>query len=352
MARFSSAPPLVFKLRTAQDMQPLIGLERAATNRSLSVRFNGTGSATFTTSLHSPAARYLKPWNTALLVEFGTGVDRVPIWSGPLKPRERQRPQDTVTVSATGWKEKLDRRVTRSRLTYTNVLDGQIAANLIDHVNGFYPTRVTPGTIGGSAARTRTIERDASIGQEIDRLVNLEHGFDWQIDPITRQFNTFARRGTDRSDNVRLAYDLPPYNLESFQEALDSENLVNRHISVGRFARALSEDFASMSDMDLLSEQVERLSDVTDATILAAYSAVEVAFRAYPRPVYTVTPKALDDPNVPVPFIDFDLGDTIHLLAHMPDDDNIDALVRFFGCDMQIDDNGSVKITSMQFTAS
>lgn len=337
----------------------IIGELGEAKGRTLGTDINKSGNASCTYPLEAPYAEFIWPWRTALVVTY----DDDWFWSGPVSMRTRQWAAGKVVINAIGWFEKVMRRLVLEfdGLTFTDMDAGAIAFALLQYANDIGDTLVRPGIFEGSQVRTRTYLRDANIGQEIINLAELEAGYDWYVDPVTRKLNIVSRRGTLRDDAVWYAvqdgevveYDghrraSSANNLADVQDIADGTTVVNQIFPRG--ANGLSgfaDDLTSINDLGLMQE-APSLSDVSDQIILDAYANGEMVYRSTPKTTYQLTPKSNADERVPRFKIDFDLGDTMPLVCKRGTMDIAGEHVRAFGVDLDIQDNGVARISRLQ----
>lgn len=339
-----------FELVTARDMDH-IGVLRGAQSRSLSVDLNKSGSASFGLPSRSRLAGKIWPWSTAIMVHNGDDV----FWSGPVNTFRFDMEAGKVAVTAVGWNERLMHLLLPDlTTTYTNMDAGTIAADLLAKArlqDPNLPIRI--GAVETSQLRSITYGIDHNIGQAINDLVELESGFDWYIDPITRELNIVAKRGQDRQD-VKWTYisdgRSEHSNLANCVPDVDGTSLVNQIRPRGKFASGYGDDPLSIDRYGVFQE-APSLSDVVDTSILNAYAAAEIVYRSEPRITYTLSPKPESKLSVPRLFREFDIGDTTYLTARRDFWDVTDQAVRVFGASLSISDEGVSQVTNLQVTA-
>jgi hypothetical protein len=300
----------------------IIGELGEAKSRTLGTDINKSGNASCTYPLDAPYAEFIWPWRTALIVMF----DDDWFWSGPISMRTRQWASGKVVINAIGWFEKVMRRIVLELdgLAYTNMDAGAIAFALLDYANSVGDTLVRPGIFEGSQVRTRTYVRDANIGQEIMNLAELEAGYDWYVDPVTRRLNIVERRGALREDVVWYAVqDGEVVEYDGHRRASSGNNLA---------------DVQDVADGTTVVNQI----------FLDAYANGEMVYRAQPKTTYQLTPKSNADERVPRFKIDFDLGDTMPLVCKRGTMEIVGEHVRAFGVDLDIQDNGVAHISRLQ----
>jgi hypothetical protein len=279
----------------------IIGELKQASARSLSVDINKSGSASFNFPMDHRYAKYINALRTCLIAQRGDEW----FWSGPIHQVTRDFAAGKISATAVGWFDRLNSRFLPDQRQYADQDAGGITSDLLSIANGIGDTFIKLGTVEPSQLRTTTYARDANIGQEIQSLVELESGYDWYIDPVSRELNIVARRGQDRPQC--------------------------KWILIG-------DGKSNMSN----------LKNVVETEILNAYANAEIVYRKDPRRTYTITPKSSAAANVPIMGETFDLGDTTYLTARRGGVKIDDQAVRAFGVDLQIDERGLETITRLQ----
>jgi hypothetical protein len=331
----------------------VIGKIRNAHDRSLSVDLNKSGSASCWLPISDPLSASAWPWSTALVAQY----DNTWFWSGPLVQRKTNMAQGQVTISAVGWFERLMHLTIQdvNGASYSNQDAGAIVADLLDKAADQDPhLQITLGTVETTQPRTITYNLDQSIGQAILDLADLESGYDWYIDPITRELNIVAQLGTVRPE-CRWMFlgdgKSRQSNLANVEETVDGSTLVNQMRTRGQFGSGYADDPASMNTYGVFQE-APSLSDVVDPVVLVAYAGAEIFYRSQPRVTYDLTPKPSSKATVPKLFRDFNIGDVGYLTARRGIVDVRDQPVRAFGATLAINDAGTETITNLQTTAN
>lgn len=365
--------PWRFFLALSRDMS-IIGELKAASGRQLTVDMNKSGSASFNFPMDDElVAPYIGTWRTAIVAQRGYQNDAKWFWSGPVSSVQRDYAAGTISVSAVGWFDLLLHRLAAERLTYAPGVAprtgasahsgewdaGEIVADLIAYVNERFDSYITMGTNEVSQPRQRAYEVDVNIGQEIQSLSEIESGYDWYIDPRTRELNIVARRGIDLP-NVRWIFVADSSesegrsaqsNLSNVQDSEDGSTLANDIMARGKFSSAEAQSVESQDHYGALFQDVASLSDVVDPDILNAFVNAEIVYRQNSRTTYTLSPLPHTVPGVPLLFDDYDLGDTTYLTARRGTFEINDQAVRIFGVGMSIDENGVESITSLKTSA-
>ena len=209
--------------------------------------------------------------------------------------------------------------------------------------------------------RTRSYARWSNIGQAIQELSDVENGFDFEVDPLTRKLNlyfssikagsTLKGKGTDRP-NALFMMGWGASNLSSLSVNSDMASVANRVTVSGANALATVQDDASYAKYGFFEEQVSLSDANATGLILQAYGMAELAVRSNPRPMYSLAPFPwTPDGNVPRLFDDYNLGDIVYLRAKGGrkniGDPNPQA-VRIFGVSLGIDAEGNETISAIQ----
>lgn len=258
---------------------------------------------------------------------------------------------------------------------YSNMDAGAIATALLQKTNSDSDSKITPGTVQTTQPRTRTYQRFSNIGKEIKALSDIESGFDFVIDPVTKAMNIYNRTnatnfpaatpgnsagGTsgawiysaDRSANLRFEYGTGEDNLASLRKTQDSSTVVNRLNVQGKYALGQASDATSQTNYGLFEDLIS-LPDVIDAStsILPFYANAEIAFRKNPKIIYEIETKT--GGNTPRLFIDFNIGDRVTLTAgsSILVSGQLSQQIRIFGVQMSVDAEGNEKLSGLQLSA-
>lgn len=340
-----------YMLARSSDMS-VLGKFKYAHDRTLEIDLNKSGSASCWVPMSERLAQFVIPWKTSLVAQY----DGEWFWSGPISSRQTDMAAGKVSISAIGWFERLMHFfISDLTLTYTAVDASAIIIDLLAKAaaqDAHLP--ITMGDVELSQLRTITYNLDQNIGQAIQDLAELEAGIDWYIDPVTRELKIYEIRGVDRP-RCRWTFlgdgKSRQSNLTNCVEMLDGSTLVNDITPRGKYASGHDEDLVSQTDYGVIQERPS-LSDVVDTTILNAYAAGEIVYRATPRITYTLTPKPSSKATVPKLFRDFDIGDVGYLTARRDFIDVQNQAVRMFGASLSISDPGVETITNLQTTAA
>jgi hypothetical protein len=313
----------------------------------------GAGSASFTYPLSHSYVQDIREIETCLIITRDVRV----VWSGPIMQVDEDLANNTAQVTATGWWEELDTRfvepgqVDALRFTNTPTDSTTIAFALLnaantqrDSTNTLRPTKITSGKADVSQARTREYNVGDQISQAIRDLATVENGFDYEINPISRQLDIYyPRKGTLR-DDILLGYNWGPKNVANVRIAKDASAIRNRHKASNTYMTAVNEDPESIIQYGMRTE-LSNVGDVPD-TIAGAYANGEVAFKEQPKTTITVSMRP--DFASPEVFRDFEIGDTLLLTARGGRSPLDKQSVRVFGVSVSIDDNGLATISNLR----
>jgi hypothetical protein len=341
-----------YLLVRASDME-FIGELRKASGRNLNVDNNKSGTTDFGYLTNAPNAGSIYPWKTAVVAQR----DDEWFWSGLVTDRTSTLSTSKMQVSVLGWFERLMHINIQVKVTFNDEDAGVIVGKLLDIARAQDPTLpIKIGAIEMTQKRTLTCDVDQPIGQLIQQLVDVESGFDWYIDPRTRELNIVERRGQDRLDCkwFYLPDDLNPSasNLKDVIEKVDGMTVVNDLNAHGKFTSRRAIDAQSQLDYGLFQEPGSLL-DVVDANILDAFANAEIVYRKDPRTTYKIFPKSPIGGGVPRIFDDFDIGDITYMTVRKDFVQLIDQATRIFGAAIQIEDgSGAETISDLETSAS
>jgi hypothetical protein len=218
------------------DVYDRIGASLVRANldfQALSARWvqNGAGSLEVDFDLYANIGGALPGQNEFQLKRAG-----VTQWAGVWRQSDVDAKAKNLKITCEGIWGWARRRVVTSDLIYSGLSQHTIAWNLLNHTQGqtFGSLGITNGTANGSP-----INRDRyycaaarpNIGDEIEAFTQLDDGFDFEVDPATRAFNTWnpqrksasgiALDGT-KVDTVRYVEDTN--DLETFVSAIGADD--------------------------------------------------------------------------------------------------------------------------------
>lgn len=249
------------------------------------------------------------------------------------------------------------------QLYYANVPMAVIANDLLIRANIDSPTKITVGEVAPTNSLNTTIQQFANVGEQITKLTAIESGFDFNIDPLTRKFNTYrntirggiAGLGRDRGPGVRFTY---PGNCVLASRKAEGMKTQNRTEAVGQYGVGKAESVQSIDENGLF-ETVDSLPEVTNTNILIAYASIETLTLEQPFKILTFNPRAVNNSqsySVPRPFEDYEIGDIGYAVVNKGPRFQVGLKtpqpVRIFGFNVADEDIGTEKITGLQTTYS
>lgn len=335
---------------TEPGLPAAIGELTQARNKQIQIQLNRPGSCTFTVPLLDALTAEIDPLTTCILAYRGDELK----WSGPVWTMEESAPDDSVQVSAIGWLELLNHRLTTARTIYTNVNDLTILQTLLTDAKTRKGLPIGVGAASGaSQLRTRTYERFSNVGQSMQELSDIENGADYEVDPVTRDLLVSRRIGT--TTDVIFGYGWGPLNVQALTRQIDASTMANYVVALGSLNQAAeappdTPNSAAQNTYGLF-EDVASLSDVGSPETLLAYAGAEVLYRETPRHSFTIVPVPAIAANVPVPLADYQLGDIVFLTAKRGRLDVDAQPIRIFGMTIAIDENGIERVTGLQTVA-
>jgi hypothetical protein len=357
-----------FHLAVSETMER-IGPIQSATDRQVQIVQNRGGGASFTVPVTDPLFEGIEPLKHCIIASRN-GVVK---WSGPIWTMNETLPANRMPVTCVGWFELLNHRVLRRDVSYPRFTSPQIditgggivfdgpfddpasdtyyPGGLLTIANAQSPTHITAGPNTDTMRRVISYQRGQNIGAAITDLSDVEAGFDFGIDPLTRlmTIKNWDER-VDRSDQVVFGYNWGPNNLNGFGRQLDASTLANRVTAMGTYGGGLAEDLDSQTEYGLF-EEITSLSNVVDPNVLLGFAGGEVALRSRPRVIYQVQPFPWIKGRIPQPFVDYDVGDLAKFSAHKGKRIRIEnQKVRVFGMQVGITNEGNEKIGALQLT--
>ena len=275
-------PTWKFILADATTSPPtLIGELMAAKSRHLTLALDKAGSASFDMTMHHILADQIQPITTCIIAY----KYNQPMWSGPVWTIDENITSATMTVSAVGWFELLNHRILHDQKSYISTVGGSIALDLLNTTNAFAPTRIISDAthVTDTQVRSRDYARWQNIGAAITELSEIENGFDFVIDPITRTMSFYPSPTLGGPNpptpvwhdqqSVVFGYGWGPDNVAQFQRQTDSSTLMNTiYVSGKNGTYGPGTDAASIAAYGAFEEQVS-LSDVADRNVLTAFGA-------------------------------------------------------------------------------
>lgn len=336
-------------LANSADLSTVADLTSQAKSKQLQLALNKSGSVSFSIPITSNIADEILPVNKCVIVY----KNDILVWSGPIWTVEEGLPENSISVNAVGWFEFLMKRYTLEQEVFPAGSNwGDIAFGFLQIANDQQDTYITEGSNDSTNEFTteRKYERFVSIGQEISNLSELESGFDFEVDPETRELNIYAQQMVDQ-ENLLFGYNFGPNNVKSVKRTNSAEEMANDIYAIGAFLTAHSED-EDYQELYRMFTRVDSLSDVADQVVLAAYVNAEVEVNKGPRILIRFTPFPAGESNVPSLFEDYNLGDKVYLTAKYGNIQIENQAIRVFGLSVSIDENGNESVSEIQTTAA
>lgn len=339
-----------FMLADSTTFSPIAELE-GAKDRSIDYVLNRGGGLSFKLNMNKSSASKIEVLSTCVIA-YCNGI---PQWSGPVWTINENAASGTMTVNAVGWQRLLERRLiapsqeSSARFMLTDA--ASIAAHLVALANQQWPLPFWVGHVVGTQQRKKQYSRYQSIAGEIEGLADMESGYDFWIDPATRELQFWNRLEEDRTASVSFTYNSgATSNLADAQRDRSADKLVNGIYVTTKTAGSTPSqqiDPTSRSKYGLQEEQIA-LSEVTDATVALGYVAGELALRSDPLQLISISPKK----DAPKPLVDYHLGSIVKLSVKKGTIDIADQPARVFGFSLDISDEGETTVKSLQTTVS
>lgn len=393
----STVPQWKFILVNSKDLSE-IGELHQARGKSLNLALNTPGSASFTYSFEGNLAADIEVISTGIMAyRRGSSDTYQLVWSGYINEINEDVNEGTMSVSAVGWFERLNKRIARQDVLYKsqydyNIIVGSgfsipsggvasgimhianktatasgytIASGTVPVVSGSNPntpTWLNPGVYsagmrsGVPSSQDLSIKQDSSFGEAIMTLVNQENGCDVYVDPATRALNVYGKKGSVKGE-VYFGYNWGPDNIKQFSRSTTTSDIANYLVgrATGVTAQSINTASGSLNDFGLFEDHIDITLKTANADVLKFYTAAEYLFRSDPRtnPTYSVSPYPYTiGSSVPEPFNDYDIGDVVRFRAISPPRVNVNGSFRVFGLNISITDDGNENIDSLSVYAN
>lgn len=234
-----------------------------------------------------------------------------------------------------------------NRVPYVNTNGAAIAKEQIDRTNAAAATGLTAAAVVPSTP-TRTVTYEwRTIASAVTELATAFNGFDMDVVPIDDQgvvigrMDFYAKKGTNRPEAL-FGWDAGPRNVKRVERLTDMDPVANNIIGLGATATgggqitSIQQSVDSINVYRLLST-VEVFQDIYEQVFLDALVADELNFRLARRELIQFVPQP---GNAPEPFTDFALGDYVPLYASARLRGGFQGIVRVFGFDIVLDEDG------------
>ena len=346
-----------FFLADSSDLSLQKDITNEARSKQLNLVYNRPGNCSFNLPLNE--TNYDNTYsNKKAVVAIKNGSI---VWSGPIWSRSIDFNEEKIEVNSVGWFEILMHRIAYAPKTYSSATwrEGEIAFDLLDMANSDFNTWISQGTDSSTSYRSKQIETFMSIGEEIINLSDIESGFDFEVDPETRELNIREyNEFTDRSD-IPFGYNWGPNNISAFTIEENGGEMRNRYIVTGSNGIAYSYpnssgESPSISQLEnnLLIE-VNQLTEQNDETFLQAVANANGQIKEFPVTTYDVSLKPFGDANPYGIFEHFNIGDKIYFTIQKEIGNKrviLEYSPRIFGATINIDEEGREIVSSLQTT--
>lgn len=206
---------------------------------------------------------------------------------------------------------------------------------------------ITQGTQTGTpASRSRLLESDGTLLDEIIGLSESGDGFDWAINPAREYVEWHTERGADNGLTLTHGVNVTAYSYT--RSAAPGEIVSDLRVQgpPGSGAPGTASDATSRSTYGRREASVGYLSELENVTVstsqLAAYATKQIADRAAPLIVPQLT---IDTTHPSVAWGSYWLGDTVRFVADVGVYDRIDAQHRIVAIHADIDENDNEQVT-------
>ena len=387
------------------NMEQIADLTSRWHNKKSELMLNQGGKTSGWIHLEDSKAAFIEEHKTALLY-YRNGKA---IWSGEISDCEDSTESLQCSITALGWFERLNRRLIHTgyewqemcvvssgreiirypterekenellekqykevvdegfytpvatesaqSLFYSNTPMAEISNDLIIRANIDKPTLITIGETAPTNSVNLTLNQFQNVGEEITKLTAIESGFDFEIHPITRRFNTYrneikggiAGKGIDRTSSIRFTY---PGNCVNVNRKSEGTRTQNRTEAVGQFAIGKSESPGSINENGLFEAAVTA-PEVVNINILNALAEVETLTLEKPFKIVTFYPKSINkEKGVGRPFEDYEIGDVVYCFVRRGRlkiglEKSLQP-IRVYGFTLEISETGVESIQSIQ----
>ena len=292
-------------------------------------------------------------------------------FAGPILATDEQANQSTeplISVTATGAGWRLSKRIadntsgagrTEAGMSFASVDRAKLAAQLIRTTNtkdgNSWIRALDSDQQPGSLLKVDKEESFQPVAQLIDKLSGTLDGFDWHIEPdfttdaaglILGRFKSAPIIGTDKSASVVFDYGIGRFNTESVARKRSIESIMNKgsYPSAGQSPYAITAQAdESIGKLGIFEETIS--GDLTDASLRRKMVQLHVALRRQARQLYEFVPFRSDTGNVPVPFVDYNIGDRVGARAAWAEKTRLEASMRIYGINISVDNAGAERVT-------
>lgn len=314
--------------RLAQLRERLPGAEVA-------IGLNGQRTAKVAVSFEDEAARHARPFETVLRA----WLDEALIFAGPLVLPRATSELRGVDIAAIGAGFRMEHAYCHNFPRQEQIDQGEIMWQLILHADrntgGDVPSHgIVRGSIPTSVIRDRSYRDGKQIWEALVDMSNVIGGPDFELLPQDRGDGTLAqldvhhpRQGTDRTEDVRLEYNLGRHTATHFDWEPGGGEIVNYFLFAGQALEGepapawIAEQKESQERFGIY-ERFSADPDIKRTETLRQHSEQAVAALAFPIDFFDVTPVTVGEaeegyvePPPVGPNGAYWIGDTIRVLA-------------------------------------
>lgn len=361
--------PVVWKfiLIDSNTMEEL-GEIKSARGKQLQLALDKPGGCNFNVPIDYQLFKDVEEINHGILAYR----NKEPRYSGMIWNLDESIDGNSIAVQSVGWFETLNHRILRENVGYppfnTGVVNaGQIVfmpasgsvgttgyhpGGLLTIASAQHPTWLVEGISSDVMQRIISYQKGQNIGQAIMQLSEIEAGFDFWVDPLTRALDLTSWDSVpDKTNSVVFGYNWGNKNIKQLGRQFDPSVMANRVTALGKYGGGFAEDIESQEKYQLF-EEMTQLNDVVDPNVLLGYAGGEVLLRSRPRVLYSFTPMPFNgNRRVPEPFKDYDIGDMVSFTAVRPPRVDIRGqAVRVYGMNIDISDEGNEKVSALQIS--
>jgi hypothetical protein len=346
----------------------LLGEIKQARGKNLQLALDKPGGCGFNVPIDYDLFKDVEEINHGIVAYRGD----TPRYSGMIWNINENTDGNSIAIQSVGWFETLNHRRLRENVGYppfsTGVVNaGQIIfmpaqgtvgatsyhpGGLLTIANAQRDTWIGEGVNKDVMQRIISYQKAQNIGQAISQLTEVEAGFDFTIDPLTRLMGLHNwDEVPDKTEEVVFGYNWGNKNIKSLGRQFDPSVMANRVTALGKYGGGFAEDIESQEKYQLF-EEMPQLNDVVDPNVLLGYAGGEVLLRNRPRVMYSFQPFPYSgNKKVPQPFDDYDIGDKIFFTAIKPPRIDIRGqAVRVYGMNIDITDEGNEKVSALQIS--
>jgi hypothetical protein len=248
--------------------------------------------------------------------------------------------------------QRLTSRFTGPLFKLDNTDGAQIVRQLVDYTNArnFTGMNTSEGTFETTPVRYVEYTRK-SIGSAVIDLSNAFNGFDFEVRPVDREEGTlnilsvFGRLG-QHQPTVVLEWGTGSKNIAAVNRDENADLMASQVHGIGA-TESYSEESPGATLSYGLLEAVDSFTDVTNHEFLVALTQEELGYRIRSREIVNLTPFA---GLTPEPWTHLHPGDTFTVTADESLRGGFSGIMRCYGWNLQIGDDGIERMTDLLVT--